>query len=119
MRDFRELTVWQKAHQLALAAYRTTRRFPQAEVYGLTSQIRRAGVSIAANIVEGTGRGTDAEMIRYLNMAQGSAAELDYLFLLAQDLGYISANEYEQLSGGAKAVRRMLTSFVRKLKANG
>lgn len=78
MRDFRELTVWQKAHQLALDVYRTTSRFPQTEVYGLTSQIRRAGVSIAANIVE-----------------------------------------YGQLSGEAQSVRRMLTTFVRRLKANG
>ncbi|HYL81406.1 MAG TPA: four helix bundle protein [Candidatus Acidoferrum sp.] len=119
MRDFRELKVWQKAHALVLAAYRVTQGFPRIEVYGLTAQVRRACASIPANIVEGNGRGTDPEMIRFLQIALGSAAEADYFFLLAHDLGYIKAAEYEGLAAEVNAVSRMLTSFIQKLKANG
>ena len=89
MKDFRELKVWQKAHQLTLAVYRTTAAFPREELYGLTSQLRRAGSSIAANLAEGCGRNGDMEFARFCSMAMGSASELEYHLLLAKDLKLI------------------------------
>ena len=119
MRNFRELKVWQKAHNLTLAVYKATQSFPRSEVYGLTAQLRRACTSVPANIVEGNYRGTDAEMSRFLQIALGSAAEADYHLLLSRDLGYLKAVEYEALAREADGVMRMLTSFIQKLKANG
>ena len=84
MQDFRQLKVWRKAHSLALAIYKGTVRFPRTELYGLTSQIRRACVSIPANIAEGCGRGGDPELGRFLQIAMGSASELEYHLLLAR-----------------------------------
>jgi len=83
MKDFRELKVWEKAHQLTLEVYKATTIFPKDELYGLTSQIRRACASIPANIAEGCGRRGDAEFARFLGIAMGSASELDYHLLLA------------------------------------
>jgi len=119
MRDFRELKVWQKAHQLTLSVYKATRGFPKDEMYGLTSQMRRASTSIAANIAEGSGRGTDPEMVRFLHIAMGSAAELEYLLLLARDLAYLSGMTYDHLTNEVTQVKRMLTVFIQKLKADG
>lgn len=119
MRDFRELKVWQKAHQLTLSVYKATRRFPKDEMYGLTSQMRRAGTSITANIAEGSGRGTDPEMVRFLQIAMGSATELEYLLLLARDLAYLNEMIHDHLTNEATQVKRMLTSFIQKLKADG
>ena len=98
MKDFRDLNVWKKSHQLALATYRSTVRFPKEEIYGLTAQIRRAGASIPANIAEGCGRDGDAEFARFLKIAMGSASELEYHFLLACDLGFMAAEILEQMS---------------------
>jgi four helix bundle protein len=81
MEDFKDLKVWAKAHQLTLAIYRRTRVFPKEEMYGLTSQLRRAAASIGANIAEGCGRRLDGEMKRFLQIARGSASELEYHFL--------------------------------------
>jgi four helix bundle protein len=88
VKDFRKQKVWQKAHDLALEVYRVTEAFPKTELFGLTSQIRRAGVSIPANIAEGCGRDTDADFSRFLQIAMGSASELEYHLLLAHDLGF-------------------------------
>ena len=93
MKDFRELKVWEKAHQLTLSVYQVSHRFPKEELYGLTSQIRRASASIPANIAEGCGKCGDAELARYLQIAMGSSSELEYHLLLARDLGYLSADE--------------------------
>ena len=119
MRDFRELKVWQRAHQLALSVCKNTRSFPKDEVYGLTGQMRRACTSIPANIAEGGGRGTDPEMVRFLRIAMGSAAELEYLLLLARDLGYLNGTIHDHMASEVMQVRRMLTSFIQRLKANG
>lgn len=89
MKDFRNLKVWEKAHLLALDSHRFTNDFPNQEMFGLTSQIRRAAVSIAANIAEGCGKCGNGEFQRFLNIATGSASELEYHFLLARDLGFI------------------------------
>lgn len=117
MRDFRQLKVWAKAHELTIAVYKATRSFPKEELYGLTSQIRRSCESIPANIAEGCGRTGGAELARFLNIAMGSASELEYHLLLSHDLGLIEATKYQQLAAGVVELKRMLTSFVQKLKA--
>ena len=83
MKDFRQLKVWEKAHQLALAVYKATKDFPKEELYGSTSQIRRASMSIPTNIAEGCGRNTDAEFARFLQISMGSASETEYQLMLA------------------------------------
>lgn len=115
MKDFKELTVWQKAHSLTLTLYRLTKVFPREELYGLTSQIRRCSVSIAANIAEGCGRRGNAELHRFLQIAAGSASELDYHLLLARDLHFLRDSEYRQSAGLLLEVRRMLTSLSSKI----
>jgi len=87
-KTFEDLVVWQRAHQFVLAVYRVTRAFPREEVYGLTSQFRRAAVSIAANIAEGFKKRGKADKLRYLNIAQGSLEECRYYVILARDLEY-------------------------------
>lgn len=118
MKDFRDLAVWQKSHQLTLASYKATSKFPREEMYGLTSQIRRCSASVPANIAEGCGRRGNAEFHRFLQMASGSASELDYHLLLARDLTYLAAGEYDRLHRALGEVRRMLTSLIRKVDAD-
>lgn len=118
MRDFRTLQVWEKAHHLALAVYKATQTFPKAELYGLTSQIRRAGASIPTNIAEGCGRDTEAELARFIHIAMGSASELEYHLLLAHDLGYLQDAEYFDLHNKVTEVKRMAAAFTKKLKAD-
>ncbi len=118
MQDFRKLKVWSKAHELTLRIYQTTRSFPRAEVYGLTAQARGAASSIGSNIAEGCGRKGDAEFARFLNMALGSASELEYRLLLARDLEYLTAIQHEALHRDAEEVKRMLGSLIRKLRAD-
>jgi four helix bundle protein len=117
MRDFRELKVWEKGHLLTLAVYKATADFPREEQYGLTSQIRRASSSIPANIAEGCGRSGDAELARFLQIAAGSASELEYHLFLAKDLGMLKDSDHERLTTDATEVKRMLTSLIQKLKA--
>jgi four helix bundle protein len=107
MKDFRELIVWQKAHELTLAVYKATRDYPKEEVYGLTSQTRRASASIAANIAEGCGRATDADFARFLQNAFGSAIELEYHLLLAHDLEHLPTPAYQRLDAQTIEVKRM------------
>lgn len=117
MRDFRELKVWGKAHQLTLSVYKATQIFPKEELYGLTSQMRRSCASIPANIAEGCGRKGEAELARFLQIAMGSASELEYHLLLAYDLNLLKAKDYESLTNDVTEIKRMLTSFIQKLKA--
>ena len=119
MRDFRELKVWEKGHWLTLAVYKMTVTFPRDELYGLTSQIRRSASSVPANIAEGCGRDGEAELARFLRIAAGSASELEYHLLLARDLRLLKIEDYEQLAGEVTEIKRMLTSFIQKLKADG
>lgn len=118
MQDFRKLQTWQKAHLLAITVYKISSTFPGHELYGLTSQVRRSSVSIPTNIAEGCGRDGNTELGRFLQIAQGSASELEYQLLLANDLEYIKQEDYENLSKQVNEVRRMLGSFTRKLKTN-
>jgi four helix bundle protein len=105
MKDFRDLQVWQKAHSLTLDSYRITVEFPRQETYGLVSQIRRCAVSVAANIAEGCGKRGNGEFQRFLNIAAGSASELEYHFLLARDLRFLAAEDYEKLNGSVVEVK--------------
>ena len=95
MRNYKDLHVWEKAHRLTLAIYKTTQAFPKDERFGLTSQVRRASASIAANLAEGCGRRSDGEMARFVQIAMGSGAELSYHLLLAKDLGFVKGEEYD------------------------
>jgi four helix bundle protein len=116
MRDFRELKVWWKGHRLTLDVYEATAGFPREEVYGLTAQLRRSCVSIPANIAEGCGRSGDAELARFMQIAMGSASELEYHLLLAHDLNLLDDQGYEKLSGRAVEVKRMLSAFISRLR---
>ena len=118
MQDFRKLKVWEKAHQLALAIYKSTRMFPKEELYGLTSQIRRASMSIPTNIAEGCGRSTDAEFARFLQIAMGSASETEYELLLSYDLGFMGKDEYSKLEVATKEVKRMIAALFKTLHTN-
>lgn len=118
MKDFRDLLVWQKGHQLTLNVYRATGSFPREELYGLTSQMRRASKSIPGNIAEGCGKGSDADLGRYLQIALGSASELEYYFILARDLEYMNHPAAERFIAEVTEVKRMLTGFIQKLKAD-
>lgn len=117
-RTFRDLLVWQKAHQFVLAVYRFTATFPRAETYGLSVQMRRAAVSIAANIAEGFGQRSKAEKARFLNMAEGSTEESRYYWILSQDLGY---GETEKLTDLLEEVSRLLimNAYARAILASG
>lgn len=116
MENFKDLKVWEKAHDLTLAVYKLTRKFPREEVYGLTSQIRRAAASIGANIAEGCGRRSDPEMNRFIQIARGSACEVEYRLLLARDLDFISDGEFRDLEARVFEVERMLAALSRRLK---
>ncbi|HEY4902835.1 MAG TPA: four helix bundle protein [Candidatus Sulfotelmatobacter sp.] len=119
MQSFRNLKVWEKAHVLTLDVYRSSKSFPRDEIYGLTSQMRRAAVSVGANIAEGSCRRGDVDFARFLQIAVGSASELEYHLLLARDLELLRSSDYQRLSDGAVEVKRMLASLMQKLRADG
>ena len=118
MEDFKGLKVWAKAHALTLAVYQTTRTFPRDEIYGLTSQIRRASASIGANIAEGCGRRSDPEMKRFIQIARGSASEVEYHLLLAKDLQFLTVDAFKELEANVFEVQRMLASLTQRLKGS-
>jgi four helix bundle protein len=116
VKDFKELRVWAKAHEVTLNVYQITRDFPREELYGLTSQIRRSAASIGANIAEGCGRRSDGELTRFLQIARGSASELEYQLLLARDLQLLSNANHRALERELMQVQRMLTSLVQRVR---
>jgi len=118
MRDFHKLDVWQKSHQLALALYEATRTFPKEELYGLTSQMRRAVLSIPANIAEGCGRNGDAEFTRFLHIAFGSASEMEFFLLVSRDLGYLAADAYTELDDQVVEVKKMLAALIQRTQSS-
>ena len=117
MQDFRKLEVWQLAHRLTVNIYRLTKSFPSDERFGLTDQMRRAAVSIESNLAEGTGRGGDADFARFVQMAFGSACELECQLLLARDLEFSGSQQLPDLLESLERVKRMLSGLLRKLKA--
>lgn len=116
MKDFKELKVWSKAHELTVFIYGLTRSFPRDEIYGLTSQVRRSAASIGANIAEGCGRRSDGEMARFLQIARGSASETEYHLLLAKDLGFLSESDFQVGEQKVVEVQRMLTALVQRVQ---
>ena len=119
MRNVRKLEVWRRGHQLTLDVYEITGAFPREELYGLTSQMRRASAAIPANVAEGCGRGSNADLARFLQMAFGSASELENHLLLARDLSFLQPVEHKRLTGEVVEIQRMLASFIKSLKAFG
>jgi len=117
MQSYRELAVWQKAYAFVLEAHRATGAFPRSEMFGLTSQLRRAAISVPANIAEGYCRDTRADYVRFLSTAQGSIGELDTLLSLARDLAYLDEATAQQLTSLLTEVRRMLTRLGQSLRA--
>ncbi|MGA2695819.1 MAG: four helix bundle protein [Terriglobales bacterium] len=115
MKDFRSLRVWEKSHKLTLDIYRVTTSFPREETYGLTSQMRRSSASIGANIAEGCGKRGNNEFHRFLQIASGSASELDYHLLLARDLGFLPDNDFREFGDDLLELRKMLTSLLQKV----
>lgn len=116
MKDFRKLKVWEKAHGFVLLLYKETQTLPSAEQFGLTSQLRRAAVSIPSNIAEGCGRNTDPELRRFCEIAMGSASEVEYQILLCQELGFLSVEVHGRLESSLLDCKRMLNSFIQTLQ---
>jgi four helix bundle protein len=116
MQDYRKLAVWEKAHLLAVDVYKATGGFPKTEQLGLTSQMKRASVSIPANIAEGCGREGTPELSRFLHIAAGSASELEYHIFLARSLGFLKDEDHSRLSDQVSEVKRMLRAFLGRLK---
>ena len=116
MQNFRNLKVWEKAHALALNIYAISKCFPREELYGLVSQMRRSAASVGMNIAEGCCRKGDLDMGRYLQMVLGSASELEYQLLLANDLQYLAHSDYERLEARITEVKRMLSSLMRRVR---
>lgn len=112
MKDFRNLKVWEKGHKLALLVYKHTQPFPREELFGITSQMRRAAISIPTNIAEGCGRGGNRELARFLGMAMGSASELEYLLLISAELGFLNKIDHSELDVRTTEVKRMLASLI-------
>ncbi|HXZ01769.1 MAG TPA: four helix bundle protein [Stellaceae bacterium] len=118
MQNFRDLKVWSKAHAVALSIYENSEAFPASERYGITSQMRRAATSIPSNIAEGCGRSSNADLARFLHIAFGSASELEYLLLLARDLGFLQATTHDTILADLQEVKRMLTSLITRVKTD-
>ena len=118
MKDFKDLKVWERSHHLTLSIYKATAAFPREELYGLTSQIRRASASIPNNIAEGCGRNTDNELARFLEIAMGSASELEYLLRLSNDLNFLDKAKSDELATEVIEIKKMLASFIRNIRAD-
>lgn len=115
MKDYRQLKVWAKAHILTKDLYNITSKFPREELFGMTSQLRRAGVSIPTNIVEGCGRGSDRDFRRFLQIAFGSANEVEYLVFLSYELNYMQKNQYTELNNKIIEVKKMLAGMIKTI----
>jgi four helix bundle protein len=114
VQDYTKLVVWQRAHQYVLTIYELCPKFPDDERYGVTGQLKRAVVSIPANIAEGCGRETQAELRRFLYISMGSASEVEYYLRLIRDLKFINVSSYEQLFQELSEIRRMLNTLIQK-----
>jgi len=118
LKSFKNLEVWKIAHQLVVEVYNSNIKFPSNEKYGIESQLKRAVVSVPANIAEGYKRQHDKELINFLSIAHGSLSEVEYYLILLQDLKYIDENTYTQLNKKVEKIDRMLESFIYKSKKN-
>lgn len=116
MQNYKDLKVWVKAHEFTLIIYEVSKQFPKEELYGLTSQLRRAAFSIAANIAEGCGKKTNPDFAKFLNIALGSANESEYFVLLAKDLSYIEIEKYKPLYKLINEIKAMLIVLLAKVR---
>ena len=116
MQSYKELKVWQKAHEFTLKVYELTKSFPNHETFGLTSQMRRASVSIAANLAEGCGKNSSKDTANFFQIALGSLHETEYYLLLARDLAYISPAIYEVRDQEIREVKAMLVSLIKTVR---
>ena len=116
MRDYKKYDIWKLSHFLTLEIYKITENYPKEEVFGLTSQIRRASSSIGINIVEGCGRGSDEDFKRFLRNASGSAFEVEYILLLSKDLNYISEEKFLELSPKAEELKMKISKLILKIE---
>ena len=116
MQDYRDLKVWSKAHLLALKVYKITKAFPKEEQFNLTSQIRRAALSVPTNIAEGAGKFSNKDFAKFLQIALGSINEVDYLIIFSNDLGLIDKDEFDILSKEVGEIKGMLISLIKKVR---
>ena len=118
MKNYKNLTVWQDSHELVLSVYRETKAFPREEVYGITSQLRRAAASIPANIAEGCAKNSDKEFNRFLQIAMGSLNESEYFLFLSKELNYLAEENYIKMSGQLDIVKAKLINLQKKVMQN-
>jgi four helix bundle protein len=117
VKDYRELIAWQKAVDLVEAVYRATRSFPREEIYGLTSQIRRAVVSVPSNVAEGQARNSTADFLHFLSIARGSLKEVETQVIIARRLGYIDEKLERDLTSLTEEVSRLISGLIRSLRS--
>ena len=115
MKDFRDLDVWKRAHLLVLDLYRVSEGWPRSESFGLTHQVRRCAMGLAARIAEGCGRDSNPDFAFELRRAKASASELEYFVLLARDLGHLPDETYQRLTNEIVEVRKMVSGLIRRL----
>jgi four helix bundle protein len=115
MHNYKEMKIWQKARTLVKIVYEISKSLPKEELYALTSQIRRAAISIPANIAEGAGRGTDRDFRHFLDISRGSLFELETLLILSNDLGYVSVSEINPTLESISEIIKMMISFQNRL----
>lgn len=118
MKNYKNLTVWQDSHELVLSVYKETKVFPKEEVYGITSQLRRAVASIPANIAEGCAKNSDKEFNRFLQIAMGSLNESEYFLFLSKELNYLGEEDYIKMSGQLDIVKAKLINLQKKVMQN-
>lgn len=116
MVDFRTLDIWKRSHKIPLFIYKTSSNFPKSETFGITSQIRRASLSIPTNIAEGCGYNSKLQLKRFLTISMGSCSEVDYLLEVCKELNYLSEKESKKLQKEIAEIRKMIYSFSNKLK---
>jgi len=117
MQNFKELKVWEKSHQITLSIYKASAKFPKEEIYSLTNQLRRAASSIPANIAEGCGKNTQADLANFLNISLGSANETEYFLILSKDLDHLTKDEFTILSNSINEVKAMLISLIGRVRS--
>ncbi len=118
MKNYKNLTVWQDSHELVLSVYKETKCFPKEEVYGITSQIRRAVASIQANIAEGCAKNSDKDFNRFLQIAMGSLNESEYFLFLSKELNYLAEENYIKMSRQLDVVKAKLINLQKKVMQN-
>ena len=117
MRDYKKIKAWELAHQLALSVYKSTAHFPASEQFGITSQLRRSASSVPANIAEGSGRTTDKDFLRFLDIALGSLKETEYFLLLSNELKFLPPAEWESLHKQVTTALKCLVGFIKAVRS--